>query len=230
MTTNSEVKRLLAPLLTSNPDLAASKLRVGRLTLIVRPVRHILRAVFIDRTSDATRFRPWWLTIPLFRGFDDFVLIGHDFYPPVGLPWWNWTLPESIDGFYRVLEADVLPRLRACQTPSDIVTVGRRKYMLDGDPSDAKGDDFLTLLADGRISEAVASLDIWYDDNDYVFNLDAEAPGLAARIKEEGDSLSPADRRRIAEIFRVWERRQVEAYGINHLWEETPFGIEAGSR
>jgi hypothetical protein len=95
-------------------------------------------------------------------------------------------------------------------------------------PCDGHGNDFLALLADGRITDAVASLGIWYDQNKYVEALDAEIPGLAARIKEEGDGLSRADRRRIAEIFHVWERRLVANWGLGHLWEETPFGIEAG--
>jgi hypothetical protein len=227
MTTNREIKKLFAPLLAKNSDLVTTKI-TRRLTLVVTPVHHILRAVFVDSSSNALRFAPHWLCNPLFRSASSFYFVGDEIYMPAGRPLWNWQIPESIDGFYEALDTNILPRLRACQKPSDIVTIGREKYMGIPSPFDAHGHDFLVLLADGRIAEAVVSLDMWYDKNRFVIALDAEEPGLAQRIKTERDALSKADRRRIADIFHMWERRKVVDWQLDHLWEETPFGIETG--
>ncbi|MEZ5849035.1 MAG: hypothetical protein R3D68_00100 [Hyphomicrobiaceae bacterium] len=45
MTTAAQVKRMAKPLLARHPDLAL----VGRM-IVIRPVRHVLRAIYIDRT------------------------------------------------------------------------------------------------------------------------------------------------------------------------------------
>src|SRR3954462_3148924 len=58
----ADLKRYLKPLLKQRSDLVL----IGRL-LLIRPVRHILRGVFFDRTSDKYQFQvkryvqPLWL-------------------------------------------------------------------------------------------------------------------------------------------------------------------------
>jgi hypothetical protein len=57
----ADIKRYLKPLLKQRSDLAL----MGRL-LIMRPVRHLLRGVFFDRTSDKYRFQVVRYITPLF--------------------------------------------------------------------------------------------------------------------------------------------------------------------
>jgi hypothetical protein len=61
MATARDVKKLLEPLLARHRDLEI----VGR-ELIVKPVRHVLRAVLIDRTSSADTISPRWYVHHLF--------------------------------------------------------------------------------------------------------------------------------------------------------------------
>ena len=53
MTTVAQVKQAVQPLLQRNPDLAL----VGRL-LVIKPVHHVLRCVYIDRSLDPLSFVP----------------------------------------------------------------------------------------------------------------------------------------------------------------------------
>jgi len=54
MTTVRQVMKLLTPLLKRHDDLY-----LNDRWLIVKPVRHVLRGILIERTGEAGRFRPW---------------------------------------------------------------------------------------------------------------------------------------------------------------------------
>jgi hypothetical protein len=227
MTTNREIKKLFAPILERHDDLALVKID-RRLTLVVKPVHHLLRGVHIESTSEAVRFDPWWFTSPLFSPIAELRLVGNSLYPGRDIRLWDWHVLQSIQRFYDILETEILPRLRVCLCPSDIMKLGRRFYHMASENFDAHGFDFLALLAEGRIADAVVSLDEFYETNRFVRRLDGELAGMARLLARDGDALRSADRLRIASLFHAWERRQVDDYGIKHLWEETPFGIEAG--
>jgi hypothetical protein len=67
----ADIKRYLKPLLKQRSDLVL----IGRL-LIIRPVRHLLRGVFFDRTSDKYQFQISRCITPLFpveegAGYDE---------------------------------------------------------------------------------------------------------------------------------------------------------------
>jgi hypothetical protein len=66
----ADLKRYLKPLLKLRPDL----MLIGRL-LIIRPVRHLLRGAFFDRTSDKYQFRVYRYLTPLFA-FEGNVGVG----------------------------------------------------------------------------------------------------------------------------------------------------------
>ena len=55
MTTASEVKKWVGPLLERRPDLVL----VGR-NLIIKPVRHVVRGIFFDASWDKNYCRPKW--------------------------------------------------------------------------------------------------------------------------------------------------------------------------
>ena len=63
----ADLKRYLKPLLKQRSDL----MLIGRL-LITRPVRHLLRGAFFDRTSDKYRFRVFRCVKPLFSVEESF--------------------------------------------------------------------------------------------------------------------------------------------------------------
>jgi hypothetical protein len=79
----ADLKRYLKPLLKLRPDL----MLIGRL-LIIRPVRHLLRGAFFDRTSDKYQFRVYRYLAPLFA-FEGNVGVGflNDIHP---VRWHVW--------------------------------------------------------------------------------------------------------------------------------------------
>jgi hypothetical protein len=62
MTTVAQVKQVVQPLLQSNPDLAL----VGRM-IVVKPVHHLLRGVYLARSSDPDDFVPTERLAPCFN-------------------------------------------------------------------------------------------------------------------------------------------------------------------
>jgi hypothetical protein len=77
----ADIKRYLNPLLEQRSDLVL----LGR-RLIVRPVRHLLRGVFFDRTSDKYQFRLWRYICPLFAGAEG-AGYGDYIYSPISRVW-----------------------------------------------------------------------------------------------------------------------------------------------
>ena len=69
MTTTAQVKEALIPLLARHSDLVL----IGRF-LIVKPLHHILRGVFVDRSSDKRSFEPHIVTYPLVPAQKDIML------------------------------------------------------------------------------------------------------------------------------------------------------------
>ena len=62
MTTTAQVKRVVGPLLKRNPDLALVKRLV-----VIKPVHHILRGIYIDHSHDPKSLVPTWAANFLFQ-------------------------------------------------------------------------------------------------------------------------------------------------------------------
>jgi hypothetical protein len=92
-----DIKRYLKPLLKQRSDLVL----IGR-RLIIRPVRHLLRGVFLDRTSDKYQFRLFRYIEPLFTGSDGVGRDGHYFSPicEVWQPHFEPLLFECLDDIF----------------------------------------------------------------------------------------------------------------------------------
>jgi hypothetical protein len=67
MTTVAQVRQAVQPLLQRNPDLAL----VGRL-IVLKPVQHMVRGIYIDRSLDPRLFVPTWSVLSLFEIRSDF--------------------------------------------------------------------------------------------------------------------------------------------------------------
>jgi hypothetical protein len=95
----ADLKRYLKPLLKQRSDLVL----IGRL-LIIRPVRHLLRGAFFDRTSDKYRFQVLRCVKPLFSVEDVFHFgFCSDIHP---LAWTVWE-PHFEGLLFNALDEDV---------------------------------------------------------------------------------------------------------------------------
>lgn len=117
MTTIAQVKQALKPLLDRYSDLAL----VGRF-LVVKPVHHITRGVFVDRSIDKVAFVPDVVTDMLalepvrrygFWGWNPERLYDQR----VGT--WDVTKPETVRAMREHIEVNVLQRLRSIVSLND---------------------------------------------------------------------------------------------------------------
>jgi len=245
MTTAVQVKRVTRPLLERNHDLAP----VGRL-VVIKPVRHLIRGIFIERDIDPVVFDPKWFVNFLFRpgaGITD--RWGERLRRKIGvrrkptkaeqrifvaqwlLPIRERRYPKSFGGWVaydpaiatemcEVIEQRALPILRAIQSI----------------------DDFVALTGDKtRFSWTYLGSNFFHEP--FVFaaqgNFEAALAActrLAARdprnrrVKELLRRLAGGDRHGVARLLHRWEAESVKRIELEEFWEPSPFPIEAPPR
>jgi hypothetical protein len=87
----TDIKRYLKPLLQKRTDLVL----IGR-ALIIRPVRHLLRGAFFDRTGDKYQFQVWRYFEPLMGGGRS-VGYGHYIHSTLWKAWQPFFEPLLLD-------------------------------------------------------------------------------------------------------------------------------------
>src|SRR6266702_2404232 len=115
MTTISQVRQAVQPLLQRNPDLAL----VGR-EVVIKPVHHVLRGICIDRSLDADLFVPTWFVMSMFE-LNDYITFnwgGRIYRPDPGR--WDINDPQASSRMCDEIERVALPLLRPIQTIDDL--------------------------------------------------------------------------------------------------------------
>ena len=122
MTTVAQVKKAVQPLLQRNPDLAL----VGRM-VVIKPVRHILRGIFIDRSLDADLFVPTWFVMFMFKLNESITFSWGDriYHPTPGR--WDINDPQASPLMCEEIERVALPLLRKVQSIDDLVRFASKK-------------------------------------------------------------------------------------------------------
>src|SRR5215813_4686086 len=121
MTTVAQVKQAVKPLLQRNPDLAL----VGRL-VVVKPVHHILRGIYIDRSIDPLAFVPTWSVIVMCEPRRDFTYRwGGRVYGSLGN--WNINDPDFPVLMCDAIEREALLPMRSIVTIDDFVKFTSRE-------------------------------------------------------------------------------------------------------
>lgn len=216
------IRALTKPVLARNCDLTM----IGARLIVLRPVRHFVRAIFVDRTSDPERCKPEWLVFELFRPDSDFHLTwGTTMYDPRGKV---WSLAEAgfVEALQEKIDREALPPLRSIQTFEDFIDfVDRhemRHFLLEHPASRAIVAAALGDLATAqRICEETISPE------------PLERPGRDERGRERWRQLhrlcalvEVEDRPGIAALLSEWEAAAVRRLKLEHLWEPSPFPVE----
>lgn len=234
-------------MLESDPALVL----VGR-ELILRPVRHLVRAIVIDRTSITYRSNVRYYLAPLF------------FAPPGGFSWGREMQPSRNDdpSFQAELEHEcrgVISELLApVETIADFVRQTTTDYMnsprsLGPLPLDRYHRYYgVCLAALGRFGEARAAFASMAEEEAAYSAMLARGRALLAKransrsgkfsvehatyqsaifaqLHQLDALLKQKDRQAIGALLRDWERRGVQDRGVEHLWEPTPFPVELGA-
>jgi hypothetical protein len=197
----ADLKRYLKPLLKQRSDLVL----IGRL-LIIRPVRHIVRGVFFDRTSDKYAFKLHVIVRLLvepgerefFRGE---VHIGH-------CRVWDPEFPALL---FHVLDQDVFSKLANVRTLADV----DRDL---GHCDEWKIADFAAtveaLILAGRRERASELIDR------------CEAQTRWQTWVRHQRALLDRDAASLGAEFRSQEEKVAKVHRLGDAWEPSPFPIE----
>ena len=210
MTTAAEVKKLVGPLLKRNPDLTL----VGRL-VVVQPVHHILRGIYIDwRSFNSKLFVPTWAANVLFQPNAFF----HFFWGKRVHGTWDISVPGLAEKLAEAIEQDALPTLRSIVTINDFVRFANGAWIEDHKPyvDVALGD----LKAAESMCDFFASLNGRYgirqEESEYV-------------VRELCSRIADNDRSGLARLLHRHEAESVKRLKLEKFWKPTPFPIELES-
>lgn len=243
MSTRSDVERWARPLLDTNPALRL----VGR-NLVLMPVRHFMRGIYIDRSSLKHSSTVICYLTPLF----DFHSTGIYFSPNRHL-----TVPFSDDPSFQdrlVAECSgaIDEKLAPLSSFSGLLSaMNRRPWIFDwSDITRHPLRHAVLLAADGNLAAAegmlaagleskrrTAAIDLTHAEREFAKRsnsgsgrvyLEQATIGreLIASLEPLLDMIRAADRAGIGALLRKRERQSVKEWGVEHLWEPTPFPVE----
>lgn len=211
MTTVAQVRHLLKPLLSRHSDLAL----VGRF-LIIKPVRHIMRGVFVDRCGDPNEFVPTKVVDILFRSRRMFTLGWGGRVKNSTFRTWDIANLEAIGVMTQMIEHEVLPELRAITSFDDFAAFASIKRPMENSLETDVFTRMLLAVAEGNFEEA---RNLWRNDP-------ATFPATAAKSPLFYTALCQEDRAELARIMHQWEAQTIATFKLEKVWEPTPFPLE----
>jgi hypothetical protein len=223
LVTAAQVKSYLQPLVDENDDLVL----LGRL-LVVKPVRHVLRAVLIGRYSWAEGMRPQWFIHHLFGPHPGFYHIGwgDQFWSRV----WRTTDPDIGEALRAEIEKTALPKLRSIETLEDFVTAvpsTRSGHIWAIDP---KGKS----LIDSSMGDLEPARTLCREKICNRADPGPKEPDVtkaeAAGAKKLCALLANDDVAGLVRTLHEWEEANVTVLKLKPYWEPTPFPIELKMR
>jgi hypothetical protein len=198
MTTIAQVKLAARPLLERNSDLAL----VGR--LVVKPVRHILRGIYLDRSLDPGTLTPTWFVNILFEHGAHVTFV------------WGGRLYNRAHGPWGVGIA---------ATPTVMCEEIERHAL----PSSANLNSYLSkLMADfarGDFDSAQA-ICTKFATGCTIWSAPDMREDLDRATREICPKIASNDRPGLAHLLHAWEADLVKRLKLETFWEPTPFPLE----
>ena len=221
----TRIERLLGNLLDRQPDI----FRSGD-WLVVTPIRHFLRGLWIQEFPKTDSFTGFWGVrnlwapehYPELDGFMRTTDVVSD-----QRRWEFFKLSESEMASALLEEAEqlTLPHLRSIDSMDRLYQL----TMQEVPPfSDAPEAHFRLELAIGNFDRARALLAQhrrWWFDDDYDLFGDDD-PVYREQTRQLCHLLEEGAFQRIAQVFHQCEAVAAKSYGVEHLWEPSPFPFE----
>lgn len=221
MTTEAEVRQFVQPFLARNPDFVLSK----RL-LVLKPVEHIVRGIYVDRTGASQYFRPVWAINCLFYPQHLFTFTyGAEIYPRLpGL----WELGELnlAENFADIAGELAAPRLRSFHTIEDLYGFAMSGNEHFGSLKNMNLKRLFFELARGDLDacEEICRMELAKPDGTYWHTYQEDVD----RIKHVIAPLVLArDRAALAALLHGWEAIAVKKLKLEKFWQPTPFPLES---
>jgi hypothetical protein len=204
----ADIKRYLKPLLQLRRDLVL----VGRL-LVIRPVRHLLRGAFLDRTSDRYRFRVWRYIQPLYDGSQRF-----DYGDHIHDAAWHVWQPHFESLLIDCLAEDIFDNLGPITTLQEFANA-----IISGQHAPAlKSWDYVlapmtALVLAGKQDRAA----------DYVQRIEGETSSESSKlgIRTCWESATRDIAATCAKLH-AQEAATIKALKLERIWEPSPFPVE----
>jgi len=220
MTTASQVRLAVQPLLQRNPDLAL----VGR-EVIIKPVHHVLRGICIDRSLDADLFVPTWFVMSMFKPNDyiTFSWGGRIYRPDPGR--WDVNDPQASPRMCAEIERLALPLLRPVQTIDDLLDFPSKKEFKNEYFYLSRREKIYFDVACGDLKSA-RKLCVFLAEVAKTTQIDWEREDNNKIAKTLGPLLAANDRAGLAQVLRDCEAYSARKLKLEKLWQPTPFPLE----
>lgn len=219
MTTKKQINRLLGELVERNPDLARSDRFV-----IIKPLRHVLRSISIDRSITADTPQ---LLCSIGHFFDPTAnrqgITLDRFFTARGAPH-RWTEPGMPAAFFEACETRILPKLRGVDTIEDMLrfrTLGSSEFKA---AVRWVIHQIHFAAAYGRFDRALRRFQrIKHWDR-------SRMSWRRLEFEHVADELVPLmranDRDGVIRLLHRWEEDRVRRFGLESIYEPTPFPLE----
>ena len=220
MTTKRQIEALFDELASRHDDLI-----VRAPFVIMAPLRHVLRSISIDRTSDADSPCFFWHighSCKLFGGLGG--LSPELFALPSEGPR-RWSDPGFTATAIEAIERRLLPMLRRVQRIDDM-------FHIEGEPRSHEYDGWLNhyepyriqlLAALGRFDEAAA---IYQQIKDWHLTMENWRQPQFEQASRLGALVATGDRPAVADLLHQWEEEFARKNDLLPIYERTPFPFE----
>jgi hypothetical protein len=226
MTTVAQVKQVVQPLLQRNRDLAL----VGRM-IVVKPIHHILRGIYVDRSLHPGLFVPTWAVIFLFEPRKSLSYNwGERVYDPTGNVWDIGDHDDLPTKMYEAIEEQALPLLRPINTIDDLIGFTTKERFRHTHLNLYEHRKIFVDIARGNFDSARSICEYMATDQ-------AKRKYLPLKMDEEYERITKKlcpliaknDRAGLARLLHKYEEGSVRAMKLEKYWEPTPFPIELES-
>jgi hypothetical protein len=219
MTTKAQIKKLVKPLLARHPDLVAIDDWI-----ILKPVRHIIRAVTIDRCGEARRFRPTWVVVDVIEPLKMMTLNWGERFAHPTRSLWYWDDLTIQDALIEVMETEVLPLLRPIQMLDDFVAFACHERFRPG-----QFNAFLLRFA--PVETALGNLESALATCAKLASGKTQWSQEAYRQKyyqvmQLYPLLQANDLPGLVHLLREFEAYSVKNLNLESVWEKTPLPLE----
>ena len=201
----ADLKRYLKPLLKQRSDLVL----IGRL-LLIRPVRHIVRGVFFDRTSDKYRFQLWLIVRLLVEPGERMFLRGE-----IDIDHCRVWDPEFPAMLFHVLDQDVFSKLANVRSLADVdreLGIGSEQRIA------GFGTTVTAHILAGRRERASELIDSFEAQPGNKERWQTWLRNQRAFLDQDAASLGTE--------ARSWEAKVAKVHRLGDAWEPSPFPIE----
>ncbi|MGO4172914.1 hypothetical protein [Bosea sp. TAF32] len=220
MTTKRQIKKLFDLLASRHADLIVKDRFV-----VVAPLRHVIRSISIDRTSDADFPCFYWHVGHSFRPCGGLGGLSAEWFPLPNEGPRRWSDPDFTNTVIDAIERRILPMLRRVQTIDDI-------FHVEGEPHSHACDDRLNhhepyriqlLAALGRFEEA---LPIYDKIKDWHLTMKNGWQPQFEQASRLGAFVAAGDRPAVASLLHQWEEEFAVRTDLLPIYERTPFPLE----